>query len=489
LNYRLISKVLGILLFIVAGATAAGWFASLFEVQLPERRARGGFLFSTFLTASAGAALYITGRGCSHDLLRKESLVIVGLGWVISGIFGTLPYLLCEPGLNFAGALFESLSGYTTTGSTVISNLDAYPRSIIFYRSLTQWLGGVGILVLFVAVLSFLGAGSRALMQRESSVQLGEASIVRIRNLAIHLWIIYIAGTFVCFAGLVVLGMPLFDSLNHAFTTLATAGFSPENASIRAYDSVALELWIIFWMLFGSLSFILYHAIWKRRWSRVLREEEALYYLAFLLAGIGLILLTLLPVRPEASLPEMLREVVFPAVAVSTTTGFTTTDYDDWPTASRLVLVLLVLVGGCAGSTAGGLKMHRVILFVRIARQELVKYFRPNQVFRLRVNQTVLDDSVRLSVLFHFAAFGAIFPGAVFLVALLEPSLDFESCFGCVVATFTNLGPGFAAVGPWENFSDLRAPTRILLSLLMVMGRLELFAILVLFVPSLWRRY
>ncbi len=395
MNYRLLSKVFGILLFIIAGAMALGWLAAMIETPSPQQQARLGFFLATLITASFGTLLFLAGSRAEAEVLRKESIVVVGGGWLLSSLFGSLPYLFCRPSMNFAHAFFESTSGFTTTGSTVITDLAAYPNSLLLYRSLTQWLGGLGILVLFIAVLSFLGVGNKALMQHESSLQLGEKSIVRIHDVAVRLWIIYISLTLLAFAGLWILGMPFTDSIHHALTSAATAGFSPKNESIAFYDSVAIESWLIFIMAASSLNFIFYLALLKRQWTRVRAEEEGRVFLLLLLSAVLVVGFFNHRAEPDRAWTETLRETAFPVVALGTTTGYATSDYDQWPPASRFTLALLMLIGGCAGSTAGGIKLSRIILGSKIIRQELVKTFRPNQIFRLRLNEIGMDDSAR----------------------------------------------------------------------------------------------
>jgi len=340
-----------------------------------------------------------------------------------------------------------------------------------------------------VAVLSFLGVGSRSLMQHESSLNISDAAAARIRDVAKKLLLIYLGLSAACGLGLWALGMTPYEAVCHAMTTISTGGFSTENQSIGHWNSLAIEAWLTLFMLLGSVSFMLYVFVANRRWKRLKAEEEARYYVLFLAAACVAVGLNLWLGEDNTSFGHGLRRAFFTIVSISTTTGFGTEDYDQWPTFSRLLLLGLMAVGGCAGSTAGGVKMNRVILFVRISIQELVKSFRPNQIFRLRLNGTTPDDSVRLqTTLFLSFAFGTCGLASL-AIALLEPHFDLTSAFGAVLATLFNIGPGMGMVGPTDNFASLHPASLILLSLVMALGRLEFFAVLVLFLPSLWRRY
>ena len=490
MNYRLLAKVLGVLLCLIALAMAACAAFAWFEPHSPGHdEAVIALAISTGISFAAGLLGVVAGRGTANEMLRREAIAIVGVGWFLSALAGSLPYLLCEPHLPFVAAFFESMSGFTTTGSTVIEDLDAWPPALLLWRSITQWLGGIGIVVLFVAVLSFLGVGSRSLMQHESSLNISDTTAARIHDVAVTLLQVYLGLTVICAVGLWALGMSIFDAVNHAMTTISTGGFSTHNASIGHFDNLAIEGWLAAFMVLGSIGFMLYVFGVRGRWNRIRAEEEARYYLLLLAVAVVAVGLDLWFTHQEPNVGDGLRCSFFTIISISTTTGFGTEDYDQWPTFSRLVLLGLMAIGGCAGSTAGGMKMNRIILFAKISVQELIKSFRPNQVFRLQLNGTSPDEGVRLqTTLFLAVAFGTC-GAAALLVALFEPSLDLTSAFGAVLATLFNIGPGMEMLGPTDNFAALHPTTLLLLSLLMALGRLEFFVVLVLFLPSLWRRY
>ena len=490
MNYRLLAKILGALLSLMGLTMAACAGYAWLEPHTDGHDAAVVALgMSTVIVLTLGMALYLFGRKSPNEILRREAIATVGLSWFFSGLAGSLPYILCPPHLPAVGAFFESMSGFTTTGSTVMTDIEAWPSALLLWRSLTQWLGGIGIVVIFVAVLSFLGVGSRTLMRHESSLNISDSSAARVSEIAWTLLKVYIGLTIVCAFGLWAFGMSLFDAANHAMTTISTGGFSTRNASIGHFDSFVIEGWLAVFMFLGSVSFMLYVFIAQRKWNRIQSEEEARYYILLLGFAVAAIGINLWLANVSAGGAQGLRRSFFTVLSISTTTGFGTEDYDQWPVFSKLLLLTLMVIGGCAGSTAGGVKMNRIILFAKISRQELVKSFRPNQVFRLKLNGTTPDESVRLQTAMFMAIALSTIGLAAFAVSLLEPSLDLTSTFGAVLATLFNIGPGLESVGPTDNFSFCQPATLLLLSLLMALGRLEFFVVLVLFLPSLWKRY
>lgn len=490
MDFRVLAKILGVLLCLVALAMGACLgFAFLEDGWGTESPAIRALEISAGITAGAGALFFLFGLKARREILRREAIAIVGLAWILSALFGSLPYVFCDPGLSFPKAFFESMSGFTTTGSTAIADLDLYPDSILLWRALTQWLGGIGIVVMFVAVLSFLGVGSRSLMQHESSVNVSEGTRARIQDVAATLLKVYVGLTTACALGLWWLGMTPFDAVTHSFTTIATGGFSTRNASIGHFQSLAIEGWMALFMILSSISFMLYVFIARGNWKRLRKEEEARFYLMLLAVvtlGIGL---NLWLSGQAASLPEGLRKCFFTVVSISSTAGFGTEDYDQWPVFSKWLLLILMFMGGCAGATAGGVKINRVILFLKISGQELVKSFRPKQVFALKINGQQMDASTRGQTTFFLILTVCLLTVVTIMLSLFEPALDLEASLAAPLAVMFNVGPAMGDLGPTDNFAALRPASLFLLSLLMVLGRLEIFTVLVLFMPSLWRKY
>jgi len=489
MDYRQLCRFLGLLLLLMA-ASMAGCLAYAVYDQEPGFAADRALGLSALITAAAGGMLRWFGRGSSLEILRREAIAIVGLGWTLSTLFGALPYVLSAPSLSPAAAIFESASGFTTTGASAIADVEVWPRGLLLWRATTQWLGGMGILVLFVAVLSMAGGGgTKSLFRRESSAKLSEGFAARMRDTAIRLWQIYLGISAVCFIGLVVLGMPVFDAVCHTFATISTGGFSTKNASIGFYQSPAIEWWIILFMLLGAISFMLYAWLLVGRWSKWTQDEETRFYLVLLalvtLAVTGSLLYNLQ--APDIS--TALRNAAFQVVSVSTTTGFVTADYDKWSNFSRILIVAVMFIGGCAGSTAGGIKVSRFMVFFKNFRRQMIHTFRPNRIIPVRINGVPLTDSYLAEVGFFLALVGFIVALGSLAMAVFEPAFDLVSSFGAVVATLFNVGPGLGAVGPSCTFAGLGSTTYLLLSILMIMGRLEILAAMVLFVPALWRRY
>ena len=365
------------------------------------------------------------------------------------------------------------------------------------WRSVTQWLGGMGILVLFVALLSYLGMGSKSLFRNESSFQTGEAYTARIRDTALTLWKLYLFVTLICIIGLLALGLTPYNAIAHAFTCVSTGGFSPHNQSIGHYSSWGngwlIELWLSIFMIICSISFLVWVVVLRKRWQRLRKEEEGkLFILTFVVASV-IIAWNLMEIGGEKQMGfwEALRNSWFNVLSVVSTTGYSTVDYAAWPGDTLVLLAALMILGGCSGSTSGGIKVSRFIVLLKTARFEIVRAFRPHQVSRVHVNGNPLGETERLQTLVFLALYAFIFVASCFVVSLLEVAhgMDMISAFGAVIATIFNIGPGFGSVGPAENFGHLAGTTKILLAMLMILGRLELYAILVLFMPSVWRKY
>ncbi len=466
-----------------------------YEARVGHDHAMVGMGASTALTLISSGFFLYRGRGRHPQILRKDAVAVVALGWLIAVAFGSLPFLLCRPSLSLPKAFFESMSGLTTTGSTVIADLTLYPNSLLLWRSLSQWIGGLGILALFVALLSSLGVAGRALVRTESSLNTRELSTPRMKVLTMRLWGAYVVLTIVCWAGLWLLGsqtlaagMSSFEALLHALTAVSTGGFSPHNASIGHFDSLPVELYLCLFMIVCSFNMVLVVHFMTFTFDKQVGREEAKVFVWMI--GCMILLVTLDLWLRDAGGGNPLRRAFFPVIAFFTSTGYSTQDYDQWPLFSQCLLMLAMICGGCAGSTSGGVKMNRVILAWRHVRQEVIRTFRPNQVFRMQLNQATVDEKAQVQVL----SFLVITAGMIILstgfVCLIEPSIpDFKTAFGAVLATFLNMGPGFGAVGPTDNFAHFNPATLTFLSLLMLLGRLEIFVVGALFVRSLWSRF
>ena len=493
MNFRVMARVLGVLFTLESVAMlVCGLFAYL-DPHDAGSRGLMPLLVAAGVSCLLGLILILSGGKLSNRIPRREGILIVGLGWVFSAVLGSIPFVIGEPNLSPAAALFESVSGFTTTGATVISDLTEWPRAILLWRSVMQWLGGLGILVLFVALLSGSG-GAKFLFRNESSFQSEQASTARIHDTALNFLIVYVALTAVCLLGLKGLGLGWFDAVAHSFTTVATGGFSPHNESIAYFSNFAngllIEIWIAIFMFLGSTSFLVYVVVKSGRWKELRRLEEVRWY--FLLVVMGILAAWAVGTMGGGmGALEALRGAVFTIVSIASTTGYVTANYEQWPVATYFIILALMLVGGCAGSTSGGLKVSRLILLIRAAWQEVVKAFRPNQIMAMRVNGNQIDDVARAQTVLFIAIFALMSLGSMVVVAVIETSqgIDFATTVSAVLATFGNIGPGYGDVGPTDNYGQFQPSTQLFLSLLMIMGRLELYAILVFFVPAVWKKY
>jgi trk system potassium uptake protein len=489
MNWKLLCKVLGLIVFLLAGTMLLCEIYALSSEDAGGGAGHDFALLKSFVMAAAlGGLLLAAGRGGGDQILRKEAIAIVGLGWLVSALTGAIPYVLCATPLGPVDAIFESASGFTTTGATVITNLDLMPRSILLWRSTTQWLGGMGILVLFVALLSNFGAAGKSLLRHESSAKSGYGFHSRIRQTALRLWQIYIVLTALCIFGLMILGMSFYDAVLHAFSAISTGGFSPQNASIAAYQSAAIDAWLCVFMALGGTSFLLMAWILRGGHARVRADEELRAYVG-ILAAASLVLTWNLVVSGVYDFGQALRFATFQVISIMTTTGFATADFGVWPPFAQALLVILMFVGGCAGSTSGGIKVNRIVILCKAAAQQTIVSFRPNHHIPVKLNGEPLDSAAVVRALFFVALSGMVVGISCVFLALLEPGSSLTGTFTAVVASLFNIGPGLAEVGPTQNFAFFGPDSKIFLAALMILGRLEFFGLLALMVPALWKKY
>jgi trk system potassium uptake protein TrkH len=426
-------------------------------------------------------------RGVGY-ILDRDVFFSVTLAWVLAAFLGELPYVLEGTFTSFLDSTFEGMSGFTTTGSTLLSDIEAETPSILFWRSMTQWLGGIGIVVLFVAVAPTMGAGAARLLGAEVSGLTQTRLTPRIADTAKALLGIYLTISLVETPALLVVGMPLYDAVVHTFTTVATGGFSPKTASIGFYDSLAVELIIIFFMTASGVSFSLYYLLYARRRFNVVLDREFLAYLGILVgATLFVWMVLILQGTYGASWGEALRDSAFSVSSIITTTGFVTADFDKWETAAELVLVLLMFVGGCAGSTAGGIKVIRMLVIFHTIFQDIFRMVHPRAVTPLRIGERVVPERVRIAVLGLFAVWLVGFGVGTFLISLQE-ELTLTSSVTAVATTLNVVGPGLDQVGASESFEVVNAFGRVVLTVCMLLGRLEIFTALVLLSPAFWKR-
>ena len=489
MNTAILHKLLSLVLVALAAAFAVCAGAGLALGDAPDARPVRAFLYSAAAAAALALVFHMLGRRGAAKLFRREALCAIGLSWFVATLVGALPYWLALPGCAIADAVFESASGFTTTGATSFADFYKFPPALLLWRSMSQWIGGIGVVVFFVALLSSLGAGAKILFSNESSGTAADFDQGRIQSGALSLMLYYLGLSVTCAAAYRIAGMDWFRAINHAMTTIATGGFGTEAESLAAFGNPTVEWVAIVFMCLGATTFLFVIRLFQGH-SHILRDSmEIVGFYAFIL--ISSALLTLYLVDLTGSLPDLVsvRSAFFLAVSITTTTGDSTADFDRWLPPAKMLLVVLMFIGGCSGSTAGGVKVVRVVVAVRAAARSIRHAFRPNVAIPMRIGGRVLSEQAIHSVLIFLILTVVLQIGSMLLVSALEPHLSFIGVFSSVQATLFNIGPGFDAVGPTENFQFLRAPTKYLLSLLMIFGRLELYAVLVLMTPAAWKRF
>ncbi|MDR2176201.1 MAG: TrkH family potassium uptake protein [Synergistaceae bacterium] len=460
----------------------------------------GAFVLSLLCGVGVSFALFTLGGGKIGEIFferRKEyeelgireAFAVVGLSWVIAAAVGALPYVLagCLP--SYTDAFFETVSGFTTTGATVITDVEAVPRGLLFWRGMTHWLGGMGIIVLSLAVLPFLGVGGMELYKAEVPGPTPEKLTPRVQQTALCLWGVYVFLTALETAFLMFGGMDLFESLIHAFSTISTGGFSTRNASVAAYGSAYIEWVITFFMVASGVNFALHFLFLTGFCGKALRDEEFRFYAGICLFSTAVVAAMLWGGAYLSGLEHAVRGAAFQVASFITTTGFVSENYNLWPRFARSILMLLAFVGGCAGSTGGGLKVVRVLLLLRCIGLEIQMLLHPRSVPHTRVNGTVVSSRALSAVLAFFTLYVAILVVAT-LAALAtgQGKLDMVTAVFGAVVTLSNVGPGLGHLGAVENYAWLPDAVKWIFSLCMLAGRLELYPILLLLYPPTWTR-
>ncbi len=448
-------------------------------------------LFSLGASLVAGLAvsamLFTLGRkGHAADLGPREAFAVVTLSWVLCSAIGGLPFYLHGTVSTYTDAYFEAMSGFTTTGASVLTNIEANPRGILFWRSLTHWLGGMGIIVLSLAILPFLGVGGMQLFKAEVPGPVPEKLTPRIQKTAILLWGVYVILSVAETILLMAAGMNLFDALTHTFGTMATGGFSPKNTSVGFYGSPAVDWIITIFMFLAGANFTLHYFALRGRLSVFWKDEEFRFYTWVTLGGTATIMAVLMAGGTYASIGDALRFSAFQVVSILTTTGFVTADFEKWPMYAQLLLLVFMFIGGCAGSTGGGIKNVRALLLAKQVKAEIRRLLHPKAIFLPRIGGKIVEREATNSVAVFFIVYMALFVAASLVMAGM--GLDLVSALSSVAATLGNIGPGLGIVGPMDNYAAIPLPGKWVLSLCMLLGRLELFTVLMLFVPGTWRR-
>lgn len=477
-----VARIIGILLMIFS--LTMGLPAALSAVF--SDGALSAFASAFALTFGSGAFLWLISRGKSADLGIRDGFLVVSLFWTVLGLFGALPFYLAEhPGLSISEAVFESISGLTTTGATVIKGLDQLPISILFYRQFLQWLGGIGIIVIAVAILPILGIGGMQLYRAETPGPVKDNKLTpRITGTAKVLFLMYVSMTGVCTVAYWLAGMSFFDAICHAFSTIAIGGFSTHDASMGYFDSPTILLLCSAFMLFAGLSFSVHFQVWRyRQPQQYFRDSESKFYLGVILFA-TIVVCSYLVIAEHHQPWEALYHGIFHTVSITTTAGFGADDFSVWPTFLPVALIMLSFIGGCAGSTGGGMKAVRVMLIGKQGLREMRQLIHPSAVIPLKIGQHRVEAKV-VSAVWSFVAMYLI--SFVFITLIMMAlGLDSLSAFSATAAAINNLGPGLGEVA--ANYHSIDAAGKWVLCYAMLLGRLEIFTLLVVFSPAFWRR-
>lgn len=441
------------------------------------------FIITAAAAAVGGTAMILLAHPGNDDIFAKEGFVITALSWIALSAVGALPFVISGEIPNYIDAFFETVSGFTTTGSSILTDVEALSHGMLFWRSFTHWIGGMGILVLMAAILPSTTGRTMHILKAEMPGPIIGKLVPRVRDTAKLLYILYLALTALEVVFLLFGGMSLFESLVHAFGTAGTGGFAIKADGLAGYNHYLQWVITVFMLLFG-VNFNLYYLLLIRRFKAALKSGELWCYIGIVLASTAVITLNILPMCQGFG--DALRLSGFQVASIVTTTGYSTANFDMWPQLSKTVLFLLMFMGGCAGSTAGGFKVSRVMLLIKSIRREFKKMLHPRSVGSVRFEGKKLDDRTLHSVNNYLAIYAACLVVVVLLLGF-EP-LGFETNVTAAVTCFNNVGPGFAAIGPMENFSCYSEFSKVLLSVAMLMGRLEIYPILFLFSPSVWSR-
>ncbi len=491
MNYAILFKLQSVILGAIAVAFAVCiGVAWTYDHQIRSDMAVSGFSISFMVAVCLSLGCFVLGKTGDNKLFRKEALATIGSGWIIASLVGALPYFLILPDISFTEAFFESASGLTTTGASVLSDLESLPRSLHVWRAMSQWMGGLGVVVFFVAVLSFLGAGAKVLFSRESSASAADLNTSRVQSGVMNLVQLYLGLSVICTMVYWMCGLSWFDSIIHMFTTLSTGGFSTRSGSIADFNNPALEWAIIGFMAIGGTSFLLIIDTLGRKWRSIKTSTEVKAYY-FLLIGFTTAITLFLMAQEQNNMNwmEAIRTSAFQVVSIMTTTGYASADFDLWLPVTHILLLAAMIIGGCSGSTAGGTKVIRIIVALKVSAQQIEKAYRARVIRPLKVNGKSLSLSEQETIIVYIVILALVAFSGTLTVSFLEPSMSFEGTVTAMAACLFNIGPGFAEVGPTQNFAQMHAYTQVFLSFLMILGRLELFALLVLLSPSLWKRF
>lgn len=482
INIKIVLKILGILLFLEAFLLLV---CSLFPLFYHEDDLVP-FLLSAGITTAVGMVLFLIGRNASKQMNRKDGYLVVTFSWILFASLGTLPFLLGGYIDTVTNAFLETMSGFTTTGASIIDNLEALPHGILFWRSLTQWFGGLGIVFFTIAVLPIFGSSGMKMFAAETTGPTHSKLHPRLDVMGRWIWTVYLVITLTLFVLLLLGDMPWFDSICTALSTTATGGYSVRQDSLAAYNSIYIEYIVTLFMIISGINFaLIYVSILKRKPMRLLHDTEFRWYIGIYMVITGIVTV-LLYIHTPMQLEPCFRYAAFQVASTQTTTGFATADYMQWPPSTWLLICIAMMVGACSGSTSGAMKSIRIAMVWRIIKNQFKHMVHPNAVLPLRINGVVISNEIKTTLLAFFVTyFGLILLGWCFMLIVGVPFVD---GFGITVSSLGNVGPGLGLCGPAFSWNSLPDAAKWAASALMLIGRLELFTVLILFTPEFWKK-
>lgn len=478
MNYSMIIYILGHLLryeaIFMALPTVTGF--------IYREKEAVAFLCVSLLTFLIGTILSCK-TPKSKQIYTRDGSVTVALGWIVLSIFGALPFTFCGDIPHYIDALFETISGFTTTGASILSDVEALSHASLMWRSFTHWVGGMGVFVFILSLLPMIGGSTMQLMKAESPGPSVDKFVPRVKDTAKLLYSIYIVITIIQIMCLLLAKMPLFDTLTLTFGTVGTGGFGVKNDSLASYTALQQNI-IIFFMIISGINYSAYFLIISKRFKDALRLEEVRWYLGIIFAA-GIII-TLNTMHLYTGIGETLRHAFFQVGSIMTTTGYSSVDFNQWPELSKTILIILMIIGACAGSTAGGFKVSRMLILLKSIKKELSSMIHPQEIKKIRLDGHVLKPTVIQTAHVYLILYWTLFLLSILLISI--DNFDFTTNFTAVAATFNNIGPGLAGVGPMSNFSIYSTFSKIVLMIGMLIGRLELYPIILLLMPATWKR-
>ena len=482
MHFRVITRFIAILILFLGISMGAPLLVSIIYQDSSTR----ALLLSMLITCCIGLILFFATRSqANNHLNHRDGVAVVTLGWVMAGLFGTLPYLFSASIPDFTNAYFESISGFTTTGASILHDIESLPKGILLWRSQTQWLGGMGIIVLSIAILPFLGVGGMQLYRAEIPSPVVDKLKPRISETAKTLWKVYVLITVLEVVLLFAGGMSLFDAFCHGFCTMPTGGFSTKNTSIIHFNSPYFHTIFIVFMLLAGISFSLHYKFIKGEFNIFGKDPECRVFL-ILVVLFTLIVTFSVYGSVYGSLTEAFRHAAFQVSSIITTTGFVTTDYDKWPALPQQILLICMFIGAMAGSTGGGMKTMRIMLLIRHSYKEIFRIVHPHAVTTVKLGGKPVPDYILSSIWGFFILYLGLFVLASLIMACL--GLDLISAFASVAASIGNIGPGLGIVGPAKNYLAIPVVGKWVLILCMLLGRLEIYTVIVLLTPEYWRK-